>query len=105
MSRYRWSFEERDAYDEGYRACFGGNPYERYGSHEEEQKHRAWDDGYNDERRERERREEERAEEERREYEDRRAREGAAYDEAMYEQQRYEEQPPCEPEPEPQEEP
>ena len=98
MSRYSWDFENRDAYDEGHCGSFGSNPYDRYGPHEEEQKHRAWDEGYDDQRRERERREEERAQEYAEMERARRESEQRTYDEAMWEQQQQEEQPPSEPE-------
>jgi len=90
MSRYSYYGDERDAYDEGHRGYFGGNPYDH------DPQRRAWEEGYDDQRRERERREEQEAEERQREHEERRRQEEAAYEEAMYEQQAYEPESPTE---------
>lgn len=89
MGRYRWYGDDREAYDEGHReqACWR-NPYERYGSHEEEQKHEAYAEGCGDARREEE---EEAREEEERESSYRRQQEEAEV-EAQREEEQYQQQ-------------
>ena len=77
MSRYRWGFDERDAYDKGYEECRWypqTNPYERYSYND--RKHDAYRDACrdrSDERRRHEEEEERERQEEQREYERRRA--------------------------------
>jgi hypothetical protein len=101
VSRYRWdSFDgTRDAYDEGYRDRWTSNPHDRHGDHTEEERHRAFEDGRTDHRREEERREEREREEAEEHARMRRAAEGRAAEEEFYaqqEQQRYEPEPPTE---------
>lgn len=93
MSRYRWDGSERDAYDEGHRASsWASNPHDRYGDHEERQRHDAYSEGYEDRRREREREEERRQEEAAEEARARRAAEERAWEDEA-EVRQYEEQP------------
>jgi hypothetical protein len=74
VSRYSYYGDARDAYDEGYRDRYSRNPYEDHSfSYDEEQRHRAFDEGRAEHRREDERREEREREEreEERAYEER----------------------------------
>ncbi len=100
MSRYHWSsFDgERDAFDEGYHDRYARNPHGEHGSYAEEQRHRAFDDGQAEHRREEERCQEDAEEERREEARTRRRAEEHALEDAAYEQQEYPEPPP-EPEP------
>jgi hypothetical protein len=102
VSRYRWNSWDgtQDAYDEGYRerSCWR-NPHERYGDYEEEQRHRAYEEGCRDARWEEERREEEAREEQAREaaYQ-RQMEEDAAIEQAYYDECKAREQEPTGPE-------
>ena len=79
MSKYSYYGEAREAYDEGQHDRYSRNPYDEHSfSHDEEQAHRAFDEGRADLRREEERREERQREEVEQEAQARRS----AYEEA-----------------------